>query len=324
MKKIDYIFDELSSEMTTFNQTLKGVVDNERLVIREAIGYILASQGKQVRPLLLILSALLYNKPTHKSYIAASLIELTHCASLIHDDIVDEAYMRRNLLSAYAIWRNKNSVLIGDYIFSRAIKIATSHNLFDLLGRIAAVIENMSVGELEQSSAAQKLDITEKKYFDIINSKTAELISAGAYAGADSVGASQDQKSVVSEFGKIVGTIFQIRDDMLDYSVSNDTGKIACNDLKERKITLPLIYALEDCSPIKRALIMRQIARAPKSDSALREVYEFVMQSGAMERCEELLQKLSEEAKSTLEGHGDDKYRQMLFDLVDYFITRTK
>ncbi len=324
MANLDNILSTTSEHKIIFDKTLKEIISCEKPIVREAIGHIIASQGKQVRPILVVLSASLFAEPTQQTYIAASLIELTHCASLIHDDIVDEAYMRRNMLSTYAIWRNKNSILIGDYIFSKAIKIATQNNLFDLLGRIATVIERMSIGELEQSDATLRLDITEEKYYSIIEGKTAELISACTYAGAKTTNQSSEECEYISRFGSLLGMIFQIKDDMLDYSVNLDTGKLTCNDIKEKKITLPLIAALRETDLAERKKVLKQLNKANINPEAEKYVFDFVMKSTGMDYCNQKLQTLVAEAKSMLNKYHDSKYKAALCELIDYFVERNK
>lgn len=324
MSKINKLMAEVATEMNCFNATLKGMLADENPLIVEAVNYILASQGKQVRPLLMILSAKLNGEINDKTYLAGCLIELTHCASLIHDDIVDEAYMRRGMLSMYAIWRNKNSILIGDYIFSRAIKIACQNKLYDLLNRISGVIENMSVGELEQSDTATKLNITESKYYEIINGKTAELISACSHAGALTCGAEADKCDSMSEFGRVLGMIFQIKDDMLDYRTGDATGKNSCNDIREQKITLPLIIALNNCDEKKRKKILAHIAKASKDESSVKVVFEAVINSSGMEYCENKLQELRKDAMDILSAYPDSPNKNSLIELMDYFIERKK
>ena len=324
MNKIDSIMSSVESEMAQFNSTLKQMLADENPIVREVINYIFDSQGKQMRPLLVILSAKMNGIVDEKTYLASCLIELTHCASLIHDDVVDEAYMRRGMLSMYAIWRNRNSVLIGDYIFSRAIKIACQNHLYDLLNKISSVIENMSIGELEQSDAAMKLNITEEKYYDIINGKTAELISACSYAGSLSSNVSEQQRETMIKFGRVLGYIFQIKDDMLDYTNNGDTGKKSCNDIREQKITLPLIAALKNADSATSKHILSQITKAKKQEEAVKEVYDFVINSDSMLYCNNKLQELRCEAIEILSIYPDSEHKERLIDLMDYFIERNK
>ena len=324
MSKINNIMNSVELEMIQFNSTLKQMLSDENPIVREAINYIMASQGKQMRPLLVILSAKLNGVVDEKTYLASCLIELTHSASLIHDDIVDEAYMRRGMLSMYAIWRNRNSVLIGDYIFSRAIRVACQHHLYNLLDKISSVIENMSIGELEQSEAAMKLNITEEKYYEIINGKTAELISACAYAGTISANPDPKQQETMVDFGRILGLIFQIKDDMLDYMGDNTTGKRNCNDIREQKITLPLIAALKLSDAKTTKHILAQLPKAKKQETAVKEIYDFVMNGEAMSYCDNRLQELKSEAIECLNYYPNSEHKDRLIGLMDYFIERNK
>lgn len=324
MNKIDNIMNSVDLEMAQFNSTFKQMLSDENPIVKEVINYIFASQGKQMRPLLTILSAKLNGIVDEKTYLACCLIELTHCSSLIHDDIVDEAYMRRGKLSMYAIWRNRNSVLIGDYIFSRAIKIACQNQLYNLLNKISSVIENMSIGELEQSDAAMKLNITEEKYFEIINGKTAELISACSYAGTLSADIPQERQETMIEFGRVLGLIFQIKDDMLDYTIDGNTGKKSCNDIREQKITLPLIIALKGTTSVIAKSILSHVRKSKKQDSSVKVVYDFVMQSNSMSLCDAKLQELREEAINILNIYPNSENKEKLIGLMDYFIERTK
>ena len=324
MNKINDILNDSESHINAYKATLKTILTEDNTMIKDAINYIISSQGKQIRPLLTILAAKLHGEPNEKTYISSSLIELTHCASLIHDDIVDEAYMRRDILSMYAIWRNRNSVLIGDYIFSKAIKVACRNKLFDLLHRISSVIEQMSLGELDQSDAAQKLNITEEKYYSIIRSKTAELVSSCCYAGAISTDASEKECSLMSEFGYILGMIFQIKDDMLDYFQSSTTGKKEHNDIREKKITLPLIVALRESDEKTRKNIFNHIKKANKDDASLKIVVNFVLQSNGMAYCTAKITELSIEANKMLSHYPESKEKTDIIGLMEYFIERNK
>ena len=324
MSKINEILDHSEIHINSFKETLNTILSEDSKVIKDAINYIISSQGKQVRPLLTILVAKLHGEPNHKTHLSSSLIELTHCASLIHDDIIDEAYMRRDILSMYAIWRNRNSVLIGDYIFSKAIKVACNNELFKLLGRISSVIEHMSLGELDQSDTAKKLNITEEKYYSIIKSKTAELISSCCYAGALSTDATDNECSLMSEFGYILGMIFQIKDDILDYSVSSATGKKEHNDIRERKITLPLIVALRESDEKTRSNIFKHIKKANKSDDSVKIVLDFVMQSNGMKYCYDKIEEYRLKAEELLSYYQDSKEKNDIIELMKYFIERTK
>lgn len=324
MANLEEIQKLVNTDISLSNNEMRELLFNEKRVVKEFVSHVLKSQGKQIRPLILFLTARMYGDVSKKSHLAAALIEMTHCASLIHDDIVDEAYQRRGLFSIYAIWRNKKSILIGDYIFSRAIRCATENQLYEILYKISNVIEQMSIGELEQSDATTKLNITEEQYYEIIRGKTAALISSCAYSGAFTVGASQEDCQKMAQLGELIGMIFQIKDDLLDYSKTDLTGKLSCNDIKEQKITLPLIAALEQNDPQKRKEILNALKNIKNRRGTVEVIHNFVMQSNAMEYCNEVMKGYADQAYQLLDSCQESQYREALRSLIEYLIERKK
>lgn len=324
MTGLEEIQKLVDADISLSNNEMRELLFNEKRVVKGFVSHVLKSQGKQIRPLILFLTAKMYGEPSRKSHLAAALIELTHCASLIHDDIIDEAYQRRGFFSIYAIWRNKKSVLIGDYIFSRAIRCAAENQLYEILSKISDVIEQMSIGEIEQSDAATKLNITEQQYYDIIKGKTAALISSCAYSGAFTVGASEDDCKKMARLGEVIGMIFQIKDDILDYSKTDLIGKLSCNDIKEQKITLPLIIALTKSDPKKRKEILSLLRNVKNKRGAVEQIHSFVMQSGSMEYCYSVMREYADQSLQILDSCQQSQYNDALKSLVEYLIERKK
>ena len=248
--------EELNEFEKYFHDYMKSHVSLLNIITR----YVLKSKGKQMRPLLVLLSAKLIGKVNISTFHAASLIELMHTATLIHDDVVDESYQRRGYLSVNALWRNKISVLVGDYLLAKGLLLAIDNSEFELLRTVSDAVKEMSEGELLQIEKARKLDINEDLYFEIIRKKTAMLIAASSAGGALSAGANPEETLRMKTFGESLGIAFQIKDDLFDYSAGNKTGKPAGNDIREKKVTLPLIFALKQATSSEKRKILKIVA----------------------------------------------------------------
>ena len=235
----------VEKEMAQFEAYFAKTMRSEIPFLNIILNYILRRKGKQMRPLLVFLTAKLNGNIGEPTFVAATFIELLHTASLVHDDVVDDAHERRGALSINALWNSKIAVLVGDYLLSKGMLISVEKNRFDMLEIVSDAVKSMSEGELLQIQKARKLNIREEDYFKIISCKTAALISACTACGAKSVTEDPDTILLMKEFGENIGIAFQIRDDILDYEGTGLTGKTVGNDIKEKKITLPLIYALE-------------------------------------------------------------------------------
>ena len=259
MNQIEKIKFPIKEDMKIFSSVFSTYTSSKVPLLHIITKYILKTKGKQIRPMFVFLSAKLFGEINQSTHSAATLIELMHTATLVHDDVVDEAYERRGFFSINALWRNKFAVLFGDYLLSKGLIHAIKNKEYELLKITSEAVEEMSEGELLQLEKARKLNITEKDYFEIIRKKTATLIAACTAAGACSAGASEDNIDKMKSFGEYAGIVFQIRDDIFDYQKSRAIGKPTGNDIKEKKMTLPLIYVLNSVSGKEKRKIIRKI-----------------------------------------------------------------
>lgn len=293
-----------------------GIVD---LIAR----YILRQKGKKIRPLLVLLSAKIAGSVNQRSYRGAVLVELLHTATLIHDDVVDNADKRRGFWSINAIFKNKVSVLMGDYLLSKGLMIAVDGKDYDFLGVITNAVRRMSEGELLQIQKTRKLDMDEETYFRVISDKTASLLETCCVIGAMSSSDNPEYHNAMSKFGHSIGISFQIRDDILDYEGSASlTGKPVGGDIKEKKITLPLIYSLRQVSRSKASDI-RKLIKNGKDKEKVKRIIEFVRENNGIEYALETAQKYSLEAKESLKIFPDSPAKIALESLVD-FVTERK
>ncbi|MEG1554186.1 MAG: polyprenyl synthetase family protein [Rikenellaceae bacterium] len=311
----------IEDNIIEFNEYYKDILKSDSPFIQEAVGHITKMKGKQIRPILVMLSCGMYSVIDKKTYTAASIIELTHMASLIHDDIVDEAYTRRHVWSVNALWRSRNAVLIGDYVFAKAIHIASTNKMYNIIDDISCAIENMSVGELQQANATLRLNISESEYFEVIRNKTAILMGSCLFNGSLIGGADEKTAQEMRIIGEKIGYIFQIIDDILDYS-TNDTGKQSCNDIKERKITLPLIYALASGTKEERNNIISIIRDVNKVKDGVSSIYNYVIEKGGIEKAMEKVEQIKEDITHSLECYPQNEYSKALVALTEYICKR--
>jgi len=307
---------EMAEFEAYFNRNMKSNIPLLKIILN----YILRRKGKQMRPLLVLLTAGLNGKITESAYVAATLIELLHTASLVHDDVVDEAEERRGALSINALWNSKIAVLVGDYMLSKGLLISVENSRYDMLEIVSDAVKSMAEGELLQLQKARKLNIKEEDYYKIILSKTAALLSACTATGARSVTEDPDTIQLMKDFGENIGIAFQIRDDILDYEANGLTGKIIGNDIKERKITLPLIHALELASASRRREIMSIVKKKKKTKDEIDEVIRFVNTSGGLEYAEVRMNGFRDKALAILDSYPDSEYKTSLQKFV-YFTT---
>lgn len=319
---MENITKPIEHNINEFNLYYREILHSDNKLVGEALDYISKMKGKQIRPILVMLACGMYAPIDKKTYTAAAIIELTHMASLIHDDIVDEAYTRRHIWSVNALWRSRSAVLIGDYVFAKAIRTAAQNGMYNIVDDISRAIENMSVGELQQSDATLRLDIDEREYFDVIRNKTAILMGSCLYNGAFIGGASQEAAEGLRKIGEDIGYIFQIVDDMLDYSLQESTGKQACNDIKERKITLPLIYALEDGTQKERNAVLETIRHINSTKGGVETVYNYVIAKKGIERALAKVEKIKIGIETQLREYPDTPAREALFELTRYICKR--
>ncbi len=284
--------------------------------------YIVKRKGKQVRPLYVFFSAQLFGEITERTYRAASLIELLHTATLIHDDVVDDSNERRGFFSLNALWKNKISVLVGDYLLSRGLLLSLENDDFDLLKIVANSVKAMSEGELMQIEKARNLDIEQETYFEIIRKKTASLIAACLSCGAASVNAPDHMIHVMSQVGEKAGIAFQIKDDILDFERDREKGKPSGVDIKERKMTLPLIYVINNASYAEKRRIINTIKKHNQNTLKVTELIDLVYSKGGIDYALQMMEVYKQEAISLLMTLPDVPARTSLQNLIAFTTER--
>jgi octaprenyl-diphosphate synthase len=324
MPVLDKIKKPIEREMAEFEAYFGRTMRSDIPLLNIILNYILRRKGKQMRPLLVFLTARLNGNISESTYVAATFIELLHTASIVHDDVVDDASERRGALSINALWNSKIAVLVGDYMLSKGMLISVEKNRFDMLEIVSEAVKSMSEGELLQLQKSRKLNITEKDYFRIIMSKTAALIAACTACGARSVTDNPDTIQLMKEFGENIGIAFQIKDDLLDYEGTGLTGKAPGNDIKEKKITLPLIYALEQAAYLKKRHILGIVRNKKKSKSEIGEVISFVSEYGGMEYAMIRMNQYRDKALAILDSYSDSEVKNSLREFVFYTTARKK
>jgi len=289
MSKIAEIKAPVSEEMAAFGAHFREVLKSDVALLDTIMRYIVRRKGKQMRPLFVFLTAKLHGECGDRTNTAASLIELLHTATLVHDDVVDDSPKRRGFFSIQALWNKKVAVLVGDYLLSKGLLTAVDAEAFDLLKLTSRAVREISEGELLQIEKSRTLDITEDIYFEIIRRKTASLIAACCACGAASTGANDDEVEKMWGFGEKVGLAFQIKDDLLDLGDGTRIGKPTGQDIREKKLTLPLIHTLNNSDSKTRRKLLRLVRKAPKDPSAVKEVMDAVIDGPGMEYAREQL-----------------------------------
>jgi len=311
-------------EMNLFEDKFKKSLSSNIILLDKIMHYIIKRKGKQMRPMFVFLTAKLFNKFNEKTYRAASMIELLHTATLVHDDVIDEANLRRGVFSINALWKNKVAVLVGDFLLSRGLLLAVKNKEYELLEIMSATVQDMSEGELLQIEKARKLDITESVYYEIIRKKTASLIAACCSSGANSVEESNIMIEKMRVFGETAGIAFQIKDDLFDYSKNTLIGKSTGIDIREQKMTLPLIYTLNSVDKKLKNYIINIIKNHNKNEKKVGEVIELVKQNGGLDYAKKIMLKFYNEALEILDDFEDNEAKTSLQLLLDYVINRKK
>jgi octaprenyl-diphosphate synthase len=324
MSDLAQIRRPIDKEMADFEAYFSKTMRSNIPLLNIILNYILRRKGKQMRPLLVFLTAKLHGEVTEQTYIAATFIELLHTASLAHDDVVDDANERRGALSINALWNSKIAVLVGDYMLSKGMLISVEKRRFDMLEIVSEAVKSMSEGELFQLQKARKLNIKEEDYFRIIKSKTAALISACTACGAKSVTDDPETISIMKEFGENIGVAFQIKDDILDYEGTGLTGKTVGNDIKEKKITLPLIHALEQATGSEKRHVIGILKTKKKSRAEISEVIEFVTGYNGIEYARLKMNLYCDKALAILDTYPDSDVKESLKGFVFYTTSRKK
>lgn len=325
MSATDKIKAPIKDEMEKFEPVFRSSMQTKVPLLNVIMNYIIRRKGKQMRPMFVFLSSkMLNNEVGEATYTAAALIELLHTATLIHDDVVDEAYERRGFFSINALWKSKISVLVGDYLLSKGLLLAVDNNEFELLKIVSVAVKEMSEGELLQIQQSRKLKITEDIYYDIIRKKTAALIAACTACGAKSSGADDEMVEKMRLFGEHVGMAFQIKDDLLDYQNNGSIGKPTGNDIKEKKLTLPIIHVLKNASASDQKRILSIVKRHNKNKKKVQEVIDFVIDNGGLDYTSEKMHEYKIKALDILSEMPENESKKALEDLVNYVVTRKK
>lgn len=314
----------ISAEMDEFEHRFRASMRSNTPLLDKITHYIVKRKGKQMRPMFVFLSAKMCGGINDSTYVAASLIELLHTATLVHDDVVDDANLRRGFFSINALWKNKIAVLVGDFLLSRGLLMSVDEGEFELLKIVSTAVKEMSEGELMQMEKARKLDITEEVYFDIIRQKTASLIAACCQSGAHSADTDLAAQEKMRLFGEKTGIAFQLKDDLFDYDISGKIGKPTGIDIKEKKMTLPLIYALAKAEKRERKWLINSVKNHHEDKNRVAEVIDYVMGSGGIEYARHKMLGYRDEALEILHTFEKGEARNSLEGLVNYTIERKK
>jgi octaprenyl-diphosphate synthase len=325
MKITEQIKQPIFKEMELFEKKFYESMTSKVALLNRITYYIVNRKGKQMRPMFVFLTAKMISGGTvnERTYRGASVIELIHTATLVHDDVVDDSNRRRGFFSINALWKNKIAVLVGDYLLSKGLLLSIDNGDFDLLQIISVAVREMSEGELLQIEKARRLDITEEVYYEIIRQKTATLIAACCALGARSVVDDPVQVSNMRKFGELVGMAFQIKDDLFDYT-DDAIGKPTGIDIKEQKMTLPLIHVLNNCTPKEKAWVINSVKNHNKNKKRVREVIRFVIDNNGLRYAEEKMTEFLSEALDLIKVYPDSPYKDALTLMVNYVVERKK
>mgnify|MGYP000070502391 CR=1 FL=1 len=323
-QSIDHLKKPIAKELDLFETSFRQSMASKVALLDTIMNYIVKRKGKQIRPMFVLYSAALFGEINERSYRGASLVELLHTATLVHDDVVDESHMRRGFFSINALWKNKIAVLVGDYLLSKGLLLSVENEDFDLLKMLSTSVREMSEGELLQLEKARNLSATKDVYFEIIRKKTATLVASCCEIGAATTNPDKEAQQKMRLFGEYIGLAFQIRDDLFDFGDSK-SGKPSGNDLKEKKLTLPLLIAFENSTPSEIKRIKKAINKGEKHKNLMKEVMEFLEQKDAIAKTKEVMNDYYSRAiEILLEVAPDSEYRAKLLELVKFVIVRDK
>ena len=323
MKVVEQIKQPIVREMELFETKFHESMSSKVALLNRITYYIVNRKGKQMRPMFVFLTAKMISGGlvNERTYRGASVIELIHTATLVHDDVVDDSNRRRGFFSINALWKNKIAVLVGDYLLSKGLLLSIDNGDFDLLKIISVAVREMSEGELLQIEKARRLDITEDIYYEIIRQKTATLIAACCALGACSVVPEGEHTERMRRFGELIGMAFQIKDDLFDYT-DDAIGKPTGIDIKEQKMTLPLIYVLNNCTPKEKKWVINSIKNHNKDKKRVREVIAFVKEKNGLGYAEQRMADFQQEALEILSAYPTSPYKDALVLMVNYVIDR--
>lgn len=333
MITIDDIRRPISADLEAFDKFVADNFNAEGEMLQEMLTYALSSRGKGIRPILTMLSALTCTAATYRpdernctkrTYLAALMMEMIHTASLIHDDVLDSADERRGKPSVNAKWQSNLAIILGDYILARTMSLGMASAQYDIVSYVGTAMAALCEGEVLQSQHAKNLDTTRDDYFTIIYQKTASLLGVCGAIGAMSLGAQREDVERMRKFGEALGIAFQIQDDILDYNRQNNTGKPVNNDLREHKITLPLIEVIERKTEEERGVIIKLVERCNDDNEALDTLHNMVHNEGGIERATETMQAYLSRAMHLVSKYEDTPYRKALLDLCTFVAERDK
>jgi len=323
MLTVEEILSPIQTEMNEFETRFRQNMRSKVPLLDKITHYIIRRKGKQMRPMFVFLTTKMLGEMGDKAYDAASLIELLHTATLVHDDVVDDANERRGFFSLNALWKNKVAVLVGDYMLSKVLLLSIEKNNVRLLEVVARAVREMSEGELLQIEKARRLDITEEVYFEVIRQKTASLISTCCEAGAIAA-EREDMAERMRRFGELVGLAFQIKDDIFDYGTPGKIGKPTGLDIRERKMTLPLIYTLNTAPKEVRSELINIVKNHNEEKRYVNRAIELVTLHGGIEYAHQKMMSLKDEALKELDGIPDSEAKKAVIGLVEYTTLREK
>lgn len=322
-KTVDRIKKPVAAELDAFEIKFREAMKSQVALLDTIMTYIVKRKGKQIRPMFVFLTAKACGHINESTYRGASLVELLHTATLVHDDVVDDAYERRGFFSINALWKNKIAVLVGDYLLSKGLLLSLQHDDFQLLKIVSEAVREMSEGELLQIEKTRRLNITEDIYYDIIRKKTASLIASCCAVGAASAGSSPERVEQMRLFGEKIGIAFQIKDDLLDYG-DDEIGKPKGIDIKEKKLTLPIIYTLNNASPDVRKHIINTIKKDHNNKQKVNELIAYVNTHGGIEYSRDAMNQLITEALQILDTFDESEAKTSLRELVHYIVQRSR
>jgi octaprenyl-diphosphate synthase len=320
---VEEIMHPVKDEMAKFDLIFRKNLQSNAGLLDKITHYIVKRKGKQIRPLFLLLTAKMLGEINDKTYEAASLFEILHTATLVHDDVVDDANERRGHFSINALWKNKIAVLVGDYFFSKVLLLSIEKDNIDVLRVVARAVKEMSEGELLQLEKARRMDITEELYFDVIRQKTASLIASVCEASALSVGRTEIQDKM-RQFGEYIGIAFQIKDDIFDYGMPGDIGKPTGNDIRERKMTLPLIYVLNNADKQIRKELINIVKNHNENSAKVKRAIELVIANGGIKFAYQKMMEYKDKALELLIDIPDSEAKKSVIGLVEYTTNRLK
>lgn len=323
MLSVKEIMAPIDSEMNEFEVRFRESMKSKVPLLDKITHYIIRRKGKQMRPMFIFLTAKMLGEMNDKAYDAASLVELLHTASLVHDDVVDDANERRGFFSVNALWKNKIAVLVGDFMLSRVLLLSIEKNNVRLLEIVARAVREMSEGELLQIEKARRLDITEEVYFDVIRQKTASLIATCCESGAVAVDR-EDMAPSMRKFGELVGLAFQVKDDIFDYGTPGNIGKPTGIDIRERKMTLPLIYTLNTAPIEVKKELINIVKNHNENPKKVQRAIELVHQYGGIAYAHKRMMELKDEALNMLTEIPDSEAKRSIIGLVEYTTLREK